>query len=564
MIQDITFIVCGYEYRNQTTGSIKFDKWGEPIDCDIRYISEWNEVIDLKFLRKYIFCLKSGTIFTDISKFFDEITPALLRTGLGHIIFDRIDNEIYLHDQAFLLESNMLSAELFNEDVNIFFPNFKCSAQHIHDDYTPLSVMLSDGQNPIKTSRFGQNILKKYLLERKCFNNFPKKLRQYKLYFRNKDIIDPFYEYNNMIKNTLWVFNNEKISVKKSKKVLCTGGGIGWMLQTANDITICDISVVQTDFIKKCIHEWDGDNFGKFVFDFILNKKIKHFHINLDEQQNSATHLLKNRDEFILKINNNFYELVKKYRVESFCDVWRMLKNKKIVIKNSNLLEHVKEFKLEEINLSNLLDFKYNFVTDTIKTWQNLISPATKVFIKSCAKIKKNPYKDPPCELIEMKVPVNEIYGEILQIKKFFVQHREKDSIGWSSFCIHGKSFDATREDNYYNDDRAHVWTQEALKYMPTTIDFLKSLNFIKFHRVRVMCLEPRGFINIHRDQDESNLGPINIAINHPKNCKFYLEHHGELVFRPGVAYRLNLVNYHAVINYSDTPRYHIIVHGIK
>lgn len=564
MIQNTTFIVCGREFKNQTTGSIKFDKWGEPIDCDIRYISEWKEILYLKFLKKYVFCLKSGTIFTDIFKFFNDITPALLRTGIGHIIFDKSKNEIYLNDQAFLIESKILCSELFDENMPILFPNFKCSRQHIHDDYTPLSVILCDGQYSIKTSKFGQNILKKYLLERKYFNNFPRKLRQYKLYLGNKDVINPFNEYNDMIKNTLWIFNNETINVKKSKKILCTGGGISWMLQTADDITICDISTVQTDFIKSCIDVWDGNNFGKFVFDFILKKKIKHFHINLNEQQNSDKDLFKNRDEFILKINNNFNDLVKKYRDESFHNIWRMIKNKKIVVENKNIFEYVKEFKLDEINLSNLLDFKYNFVNNTIDMWQNLISPATKIFIKSCVKPKKNPYKDPPCEVMELKVPTDEIYKEILKIKNLFVKHREKDSIGWSSFCIHGKSFDATREDDYYNDDRPHVWTEEAVRYMPATINFLKSLNFKKFQRVRVMCLDPRGFINVHRDQNESKLGPINIAINHPKECKFYLEHHGELVFRPGVSYRLNLVNYHAVINYSDTPRYHIIIHGTK
>jgi hypothetical protein len=458
----------------------------------------------------------------------------------------------------------MLSAELFDENKPISFPNFKCSAQHIHDAYTPLSVMLSDGQHHIETTKFGQNIIKKYLIERQYFNNFPKKTRQYKVYLRNNDVINPFIEYNDMIKNTLWIFNNEMIDIKKTTKVLCTGAGIGWMLQTADNITICDISEVQLDFVKKCINEWNGNNFGQFVFDFICNRRIRHFHVNLKEEQNSNKDLLKNKDQFISKINHNFDQLVQRYRSEPFHDIWKILQNKKITIKNNNMFEYVKGFKLEEINLSNLLNFKYNFVNNTIDMWQRLISPATKSFIKSCVQPKKNPYKDPPCELVQIKVPINEIYEEILQIKKFLVKHREKDSIGWSSFCIHGKSFDATREDDYYSDDRPHVWTQEALKNMPKTISFLKSLNFKNFGRVRVMCLQPRGFINVHRDQNESKLGPINIAINHPKECKFYLEHHGELVFQPGIAYRLNLVNYHAVINYSDTPRYHIIVHGIK
>lgn len=561
MIQDTTFVICGKEYLNQTVGSIKFGKWGEPIDCDIRYISQWDDIGNIKFLKKYVFYVKSGTVFTDIQAFFKELSAPLLKTGLGHIVFDKENNEIYLHDQALLIESKML-LEPFNEKHELLFPNFKCSEQHIHDDYTPLSVMSEQGYKTIKSTRFGQNIIAKYLTERNYFNNFPRKLRQYKIYLKNKDVEDPFKEYVNMIENTLWVFNNEKIDVKKTNKVLCTGGGIGWMLQTADDITICDISKVQINFINLCLIKWDGRNFGQFVFDFIVKNKIKHFHINLKELQNSNGDLIKNKKQFISKVNENFDFLTKKYRNISFEEIWKTVKNKKIVINNKNILECVKDFKLNEINLSNILNFKYNFVIDNIDKWQDLISPATKLFIKSCKKPKNNPYKDPPCQSLELGVPTDQIYNEIQKIKKFLVTHREGEGVGWSSFCIHGKSFDATREDAYYNDNRPHIWTKEALEHMPSTIDFLKSLNFKSFKRVRVMCLEPKGFINVHRDQTDSRLGPINIAINHPDECKFYLEHHGELQFKPGVAYRMNLVNYHTVINYGNTDRYHIIIHG--
>lgn len=563
MIQDTTFVVCGEEYLNQTVGSIKFGKWGEPVDCDIRYISHWDDIRNIKFLKKYVFYVKSGTVFTDIHKFFKELSATLLKTGLGHIIFDKENNEIYLHDQALLIESKML-LDTFNEKHKLLFPNFKCSERHIHDDYTPLSVMIEKGYKTIKSSRFGQNIIAKYLTERNYFNNFPRKLRQYKIYLKNKDIEDPFKEYIDMIENTLWVFNNEKIDVKKTNKILCTGGGIGWMLQTADDITICDISKVQINFINLCLIKWDGRNFGQFVFDFIVKNKIKHFHINLKELQNSNRDLIKNKKQVISKINENFDFLIKKYRNISFEEIWKTVKNKKITINNKNILECVKDFKLNEINLSNILNFKYNFVIDNIDRWQDLISPATKNFIKSCKKPKNNPYKDPPCQLLKLDVPTDKIYNEIQKIKNLLVTHREGEGVGWSSFCIHGKSFDATREDEYYNDNRPHIWTKEALEYMPITIDFLKSLDFKSFQRVRVMCLGPKGFINIHRDQTDSQLGPVNIAINHPEECKFYLEHHGELQFKPGIAYRMNLVNYHTVINYSNTARYHIIIHGTK
>ena len=78
------------------------------------------------------------------------------------------------------------------------------------------------------------------------------------------------------------------------------------------------------------------------------------------------------------------------------------------------------------------------------------------------------------------------------------------------------------------------------------------------------MCLLPKSFINLHRDQNHSRLGAVNVAINNPTDCKFYLQNHGVLDFKPGTAYELDLVNYHTVVNNSNLPRYHIIIHGDK
>jgi hypothetical protein len=142
--------------------------------------------------------------------------------------------------------------------------------------------------------------------------------------------------------------------------------------------------------------------------------------------------------------------------------------------------------------------------------------------------------------------------------------HRSDCGIGWKAFCIHGQSYKRTKEDSYYTDFLGHKWTPEALKNMPVTVKWLKSLGYKSFQRVRVMCLLPKSFINVHKDQNISKLGPINVAINHPKNCVFYLENHGQLDFQPGSAYQLNLINHHAVVNNSNVPRYHIIIHGDK
>ena len=171
---------------------------------------------------------------------------------------------------------------------------------------------------------------------------------------------------------------------------------------------------------------------------------------------------------------------------------------------------------------------------------------------------------NPACKKVELDVPASDIYEEIQNIKKYLRIHRSDSGIGWRAFCIHGQSYKRTKEDSYYPDFLGHTWTPEALEHMPVTVKWLRSLGYKSFQRVRVMCLLPKSFVNLHKDQNHSKLGAINVAINNPKDCKFYLQNHGILEFSPGTAYKLDLVNYHAVINNSNVPRYHIIIHGDK
>ena len=207
--------------------------------------------------------------------------------------------------------------------------------------------------------------------------------------------------------------------------------------------------------------------------------------------------------------------------------------------------------------------FKYNFCNRNITSTEDLLSPATKVFIKRYGKhVTEAKDEIPPCVPLELRVPVDVIHDEILAMQHLLIPHREDSGTGWSSFCIHGQSYDRTREDEYYKDSRPHTWTPEATQLMPRTVEWLKSLGVQNMRRVRVMCLEPMGFINLHRDRTTPALGPVNIAITHPRGCDFYLEKHGLLLFEPGTAYMMNLVNHHAVINNSLERRFHIIIHG--
>lgn len=164
---------------------------------------------------------------------------------------------------------------------------------------------------------------------------------------------------------------------------------------------------------------------------------------------------------------------------------------------------------------------------------------------------------------LQIDVPVDVIYREIVQCSHLLVEHRGGyESQGWKSFCIHGRSLTETREQEYYDTPAPMEYTKETQELMPETVDWLRNTwPHGDYARVRVMCLEPGGWIGVHTDNNLNCLGPVNIAITQPNECNFYMEHAGVIPFQPGSAMWLNVSNKHAVINNSDQPRYHIIIH---
>jgi hypothetical protein len=368
-----------------------------------------------------------------------------------------------------------------------------------------------------------------------------------------------FNEYYKMIENTLWIFNNEMIKLKTD--VHMTGGGVHWMFQKGN-VNIFDISKVQVAFIKLLLQEWNGENYGEFVYNFITKNKIIHFHVNLNETQNSNKELISNKNEFIEKINANFEMLKNKYDPD-----WKWNSEKNVKVQNGNLITQLPNVHLGKALISNIFNFKYYFAKCYISDAYAMLAPSTRSFIQQKAYRNINT-DNPACRKVELNVPVQDIYNEIQNIKKYLQIHRSESGIGWRAFCIHGQSYKRTKEDSYYPDFLGHDWTPEALENMPVTIKWLKSLGYKSFDRVRIMYLLGKSFINVHQDQKHSKLGilhyHVNVAITNPKDCKFYLQNHGVVDFKPGTAYELDLVNYHTVVNNSNVPRFHLIIHGDK
>lgn len=162
------------------------------------------------------------------------------------------------------------------------------------------------------------------------------------------------------------------------------------------------------------------------------------------------------------------------------------------------------------------------------------------------------------------------LHREVHALRDHFVPHRSHESHrGWSSLCLHGLSSVHTEAHHKYGykniEDVPFIWT-DVSKFCPQLTAFLKTqMSYDKFYRVRIMKLSAGGYIIPHKDsltQEENRIGPINIALNNPKGCYFYMDDMGYLPFDQGSVISLNLYNVHCVVNNSDEDRYHLIVHG--
>lgn len=170
--------------------------------------------------------------------------------------------------------------------------------------------------------------------------------------------------------------------------------------------------------------------------------------------------------------------------------------------------------------------------------------------------------------------PVDHIWREFEAVQHRLVNHREDYGRGWKSLTLHGLKPEWTEAAEQYagyekfNDQTApYDWTEIAA-LCPETVRFIKSLPYTKFFRVRFMYLEPGGEIQLHRDTDQPNLSPLNIAIRHPEPCHFDMYHGetksylGRVPFSEGRAFFVNIGTYHQVQNLSDQGRLHMIIHG--
>jgi mannose-6-phosphate isomerase-like protein (cupin superfamily) len=178
---------------------------------------------------------------------------------------------------------------------------------------------------------------------------------------------------------------------------------------------------------------------------------------------------------------------------------------------------------------------------------------------------------------IELDIPIDlpQWQQESNNAKMHFVEHR--DNQGWNSCCIHGISIDKTGSWNRYGyTEESQVpynWTSLSVT-TPVIKDFWQSkFPSDSYRRIRFMELMPDSAIHPHSDMpgrlpgednfDALQFGvPVNIAVIHPAECFMVLEGKGIVPFKQGKMFIINIRHTHSVLNFSNTPRVHVIGHS--
>jgi hypothetical protein len=171
--------------------------------------------------------------------------------------------------------------------------------------------------------------------------------------------------------------------------------------------------------------------------------------------------------------------------------------------------------------------------------------------------------------LLDMEIPYNEMLEEAKAQDHLFVKHRGESSPGWSSMAIHGTAVEDTspREAliarGKYTKENCpeYSWTSLA-DLCPITKEWLQSLEFNYFNRVRFMKLDPGGWIDPHSDVDVPGLHAWNVALNNPEGHKFVMDGYGFVPWAPGQFRGIDISKKHSVVNEGTEPRIHMIIHG--
>lgn len=358
---------------NQTLSCIKFDKFGARTNQEIFVCNTWENgfVWAKENGHSHALFVDSGTIFVDWKKWC-ELLESYPHSGLiAHLIWHP-GQTLYAHDQCWFADLSKFTVEDFRVD-KVQCPVPVRSEKNLHDDYTPLWVKAGSGTAEIDVDHFGQGLIARQLATGPVVN-WNNAARDLKLFLYN-GVLDTsiFQDYKDIAEQQLWVFNNEPVNLIKKKKLLTPGSGLSWMLNITQpettEIQIVDISQTQIEFCKKLWQQWDGTNYGSFVWDFIDANKLKHYEVDNPALTPLDRLKLRGKSKFIEYVDLTFAASVP----DNFRAAWQHAQQtKQVDFCKDNFVSWVIDNDITEFDdiwSSNILDYKWTLMHTTVEQY---------------------------------------------------------------------------------------------------------------------------------------------------------------------------------------------------
>lgn len=386
-----------------------------------------------------------------------------------------------------------------------------------------------------------------------------------------------------------WAYNTETTLTDRSAKVDCfvsvASGLMPWHYLANFDIQD-NCKVIFVDVNEHCLNfqKYILENFITVTDDFDeIVREFKKLHPQLQIFGN-PTHIdfspllpkIKERWNDIKKLKYEYYKSdiislpqevkdqisASEYPYVWFSNVLRYIPNLNTIYDESVLQAYL----LELLRLNLNVKWKGSSITNYRTSGPN-----------SAISAKLNPFYASIDHVVPSELIMKDI--ETLEQLNLFTKHRNIESVrgipshrGWSSFVVHGLGYDKTEgyeQYGYQSDNEApYDFTAEAIEHCPNTMQWLKDNKFkTRYHRVRIMKLDPGGMVGIHNDNKNPDTWATNFAVNNPNGCEMHFwnrdwEYLGIVPWEDSKVFRIRIGYNHCVINKSDQPRYHIIIHG--
>jgi len=359
-----------------TLGTVQYEKYGERNQQHVIISDTWQQGFEQAQHQGFTHALfvRPGTVFRDWTEWCNLLHSYPHQGLIGHIIWHP-NHRVHLDDQCWFMDLTQFDAVDFDTTI-IQQPVPVRSEKNLHDDYTPLWIKPSQEIESFVGDNFGQGIIARHLNNKKSIVNWNNTARDIKHFEYSAGACRTWLQdYINLAESQLWVFNNEPIVIEPVDHLITPGSGLYWMLHKCHSdvkvIDIIDISHTQVEFCKRLQLDWDGNNYGQFVWDYIKQNNLIHYEMDRANLTPLERLYFKKQQYFVEYTNLFFKQLVQQSGITDFVSAWRNSKCQ-INISQGNLVEHTVPIG-SRVWMSNVLNYKYTLITtgyDTLLAYE--------------------------------------------------------------------------------------------------------------------------------------------------------------------------------------------------